>query len=362
MSGARPAWVRPEYDGELELTHGITPEALSACLDAHPEAKAAMIFTPTYYGVSCDVRALADICHERGLPLVTDDAWGLDYSFSERLPASALDQGADLVIGSVHKTLTGLSQTSVFSVRGDRIDRERLQRCFDLEESTSASALLLSSIDGARQQWVRDGDALARHALAMADRLRDRLTDVEGLRVVPAEALLGGPAAADADPTHVIVEVGDLGITGYEADDWLRDEHAVDVELADHRRLMALVTFAHDEADIDRLADALARLAGERGPRAGEPVRVADARTLVTEQAMLPREAFFAAGELVRPSDAVGRISADIVTPYPPGIPVLAPGEVITEPIVEHLEHVAALGGFVESATDQALDRFRVVT
>jgi arginine decarboxylase len=319
-----------------------------------------MIFSPTYYGVSCDVRALADICHERGLPLVTDDAWGLDYSFSERLPASALDQGADLVIGSVHKTLTGLSQTSVFSVRGDRIDRERLQRCFDLEESTSASALLLSSIDGARQQWVRDGDALARHALAMADRLRDRLTDVEGLRVVPAEALLGGPAAADADPTHVIVEVGDLGITGYEADDWLRDEHAVDVELADHRRLMALVTFAHDEADIDRLADALARLAGERGPRAGEPVRVADARTLVTEQAMLPREAFFAAGELVRPSDAVGRISADIVTPYPPGIPVLAPGEVITEPIVEYLEEIVANGAFLEGASDPALDSFRV--
>jgi arginine decarboxylase len=361
MSGARPAYVWPEYDRELELTHGITPAALREALDAHPAAKAAMIFTPTYYGVNCDVAALADACHERGIPLVSDDAWGLDFSFSGALPASAISRGADLAIGSVHKTLTALSQTSVLSVRGDLIDRERLQRCFELEESTSASALLISSIDGARAQFVRDGEALMAHALAMAERLRDRIGGIDGVEAVPAERLTGGPEAIEADASHVIIELGGIGISGYEADDWLRDEHSLDVELADHRRLMALVTYAHDEADVDRLAAALEQLAAEHHDDGGEPDRVAEPATLVTEQAMLPRDAFFAPSEMVAPRDAVGRVNADIVTPYPPGIPVLAPGEVITEAIVEHLEHVVALGGFVEGATDQALDRLRVV-
>jgi arginine decarboxylase len=363
MSGAQPVWVHPEGDAELELTHGITPAALARALDEHADAKAAMVFTPTYYGVSCDIRALADACHERAIPLVTDDAWGLDYAFSDRLPPAALACGADLAIGSVHKSLTGLSQTSVFSVQGDLIDTERLQRCFELEESTSASALLTSSIDGARLQWVRDGDDLAGHALAMAQRLRERLTGVPGLDVVAPDRLLGGPHALHVDPTHVIIEVGGLGITGYEADDWLRDEHAIDVELADHRRLMALVTFAHDETDVDRLASALEQLAGERADRDGdgEPKRLAPPAGLITEQVMAPRDAFFAAGEKVAPRDAIGRVSADIVTPYPPGIPVVGPGEVITAEIVDYAEAFVAEGGFVEGATDQALDRWRVV-
>jgi arginine decarboxylase len=361
LSGASPVWVHPEYDRELELTHGVTPAALEAALDAHAGAKAAMIFTPTYYGVSCDIRALAELCHARDLPLVTDDAWGLDYAFTDKLPPSALACGADLAIGSVHKSLTGLSQTSVFSVQGELVDRDRLQRCFELEESTSASALLTSSIDGARLQWVRDGDDLAGHALAMAARLRERIAAIDGLLAVEPGRLVRGPEATHVDPTHVLVELGGLGITGYQADDWLRDEHAIDVELADHRRLMPLVTYAHDEGDIDRLGSALEQLAAaHRGDGTGVE-RLADAQTLITEQVMPPRDAFFAPSDAVGPAEAVGRISADIVTPYPPGIPVLAPGEVITEAIVEHLERFVSLGGFVEGATDQALDRFRVV-
>jgi arginine decarboxylase len=355
MSGANPIWVRPEYDAELELAHGITPDSLREALDAHPEAKAAMVFTPTYYGTSADVSALAELCHGRGIPLVTDDAWGLDYSFADNLPPSALESGADLAIGSVHKTLTALSQTSVLTVKGDLVDVEHLQRCFELEESTSTNALLISSIDGARLQWQREGNELADHALRMAQRLRERLADVEGVEAVDPERLRG-PGAVHVDPTHVILE---LGMSGYEADDWLRDEHGIDVELADHRRLMPLVTYAHDEGDVDRLASALAQLAEEKSFDGVE--RVAHPDTLLTEQAMRPRDAFFAPPEMVRPSEAAGRINCDIITPYPPGIPVLSPGEVITEAIVEHLEHVVGLGGFVEGATDQALDRFRVV-
>src|SRR3954447_23899995 len=162
LSGAEPVYVDPYHDEELQITLGPTPDEFERILSMHPKGKAGLIFTPSYYGTSADVRAIADVCHARDIPLVTDDAWGLDYALSGHpdLPEGALAQGSDLAIGSVHKTLTGLSQTSVLSVGSDRIDTERLQLCFELEESTSASALLLSSIDGARAQFVREGREL----------------------------------------------------------------------------------------------------------------------------------------------------------------------------------------------------------
>src|SRR4051812_710799 len=161
LSGARPVYVDPYYDEELEVALTPLADDVAAALDAHPEARAAMVFTPSYYGTSADVAAFAEACHARDLPLVTDDAWALDYAFRSDadLPKGALEQGSDLAIGSVHKTLTGLGQTSVLSVGSDRIDTERLTLCFELEESTSASALLLSGIDPARAPFVRDGSA-----------------------------------------------------------------------------------------------------------------------------------------------------------------------------------------------------------
>jgi arginine decarboxylase len=325
-----------------------------------------MAFTPSYYGTSADVAAFAEACHARDLPLVTDDAWALDYAFrgDADLPKGALEQGSDLAIGSVHKTLSGLGQTSVLSVGSDRIDSERLTLCFELEESTSASALLLAGIDLARAQFVRDGSALLDRAVTSARRLRERLAaEVPELRVVASEELATRPGVAGVDPTHILIETASVGLTGYEADDWLRDERQVDVELVDHRRVMPLVTFAHGESDVDRLVRALRDLVDEKGePGADTPVRSLPSRAeLRTEQGMLPRDAFFAATESVKPREAAGRISAELVTPYPPGIPTIAPGEVLTDAIVGYLEEVVANGGFVEGAADPSLDSFRVV-
>jgi arginine/lysine/ornithine decarboxylase len=325
-----------------------------------------MVHTPSYYGTSAEVRALADLCHERGLPLVTDDAWGLDYALSGHpdLPKGALEQGADLAIGSVHKTLSGLGQTSVLSVGSDRIDTERLQLCFELEESTSASSLLLSSIDGARRQFVRDGKALLERAVDAARLMRERLAaDVPELRVIGVEELASRPGVVAVDPTHLLIETASVGLTGFEADDWLRDERQVDVELVDHRRIMPLVTFAHDEADVERFVRALRDLVDERGePGADTPVKPLPSRPDIrTEQAMLPREAFFARTETVKPREAAGRVSAELITPYPPGIPAVAPGEVLNDALIDYLEEIVANGAFVEGASDPSLGAFRVV-
>jgi arginine decarboxylase len=367
LSGARPVYVDPYYDEELEVALGPLPADLAAALEARPEAKAALVFSPSYYGTSADIAGLAEVCHARGLPLVTDDAWGLDYKLSGHpdLPDGALEQGSDLAIGSVHKTLTGLGQTSVLSVGSDRIDTERLQLCFELEESTSASSLLLSSIDGARRQFVREGRELLDRAVRSAKLARRRIAaEVPELPVVPTDQLASRPGVTAVDPTHLCIETAAIGLTGYQADDWIRDNHQIDFELVDHRRVMALITFAHGEHEIDRLVRALRSLVDAHRGGNGYPSGLNELPSraeLRTTQAMLPRDAFFARTETVKPKDAAGRVSAELVTPYPPGIPVLAPGETITEPIVGYLEEIVAAGAFIEGAADQSMSSFRVV-
>jgi arginine/lysine/ornithine decarboxylase len=365
LSGARPIYVDPYYDEELELAHVPLAEDIARALDAHPEAKAVMIFTPSYYGTSGDVKAIAELCHERGLPLVTDDAWGLDYALSGHpdLPEGALAQGSDLAIGSVHKTLTGLSQTSVLSVGSDRIDTERLQLCFELEESTSASGLLLSSIDGARAQFVREGKELLDRAVVSARLLRQRLAaEVPELRVIDPALLASTPGVTGVDPTHVLIETSSIGLTGYTATDWVREHRHIDVELVDHRRIMPLITFAHGEAEIDRLVHALRDLVDAHPSENGSDIPSFPSRPQIRSEApMLPRDAFFAATETVPFREASGRISAELVTPYPPGIPAVAPGELYTEENVSYLEALVEAGGFVEGASDPKLQKLRVV-
>src|SRR3954451_2616591 len=307
LSGARPVWVDPYYDEELEVALGPLPEDFAAALDAHPEARAGMVFTPSYYGTTADVRALADACHARGVPLVTDDAWGLDYALSGHpdLPEGSLAQGADLAIGSVHKTLTGLGQTSVLSMQGDLVDSERLKLCFELEQSTSTSTLLLLGIDSARHQFVHDGPELLDRAVRSARRLRERLAEeVPELRVVPVDQLAARDGVVSVDPTHPLIETWPVGLTGFEAADWLSDERQVAIELVDHRRIMPLITFAHGDEDVDRLVRALRELVDEQGT-AGQDARLdlPSRAELRTEQVITPREAFFAKTELVKPKD-----------------------------------------------------------
>jgi arginine/lysine/ornithine decarboxylase len=361
MSGARPVYVEPDYDERHELAHDVVPDELERVLDQHREARAVMVCSPTLYGVSGDVRRLTEICHERDLPIVVDSAWALDYAFHDELPPSAVECGADLVIGSVHKSLSGLSQTSILCVQGDRIDRDRLQLCFELEESTSASTLLLSSIDGARRQMVRDGERLIGGAIERARRLREAIVQIAGLDLLGDE-ILERPGAEARDPTHVAFDVARLGITGYQAADWLHEHHQVEFELMDHRRLMALVRFGDTDAGIERVIAALRALSAAHANGDGSDVpRIPGPTSIRTETVVLPRDAYLGSTRSVAARDAVGEVSAEMVTPYPPGIPVLAPGERITEEAVDYLERIVEAGAFVEGAIDQTLDRFRVV-
>jgi arginine decarboxylase len=361
ISGARPVYVDPVYDERWQLAHGIDPADLERTLNAHPEARAVMVFTPSYYGVSANVSAIADIAHAHDLPLLTDDAWGLDYSFCSRLPKSALESGSDLAIGSVHKTLNGFGQTSVLSVQGDRIDQSRLELVFELEQSTSASALLLSSIDAARRQFQRDGEELLGRAIDHALRVRAAIEELPGLNLL-GEEVLDNPGAIALDPTHVTFDVVGLGLTGYSAADWLTQHRGIHAELSDHRRMMMLISYADGDANIDRLIAALRDLVEHHADADPiVPVTVPSPDELRLETVMLPRDAFLGATESVPWREAAGRITAEMVCPYPPGIPIIAPGELLTQPVVEYLVETVAAGAMVEGAADESLETLRVV-
>ena len=362
LSGANPVYVDPEYDERWQVAHGVDPAAVARALAEHPEARAVMIFTPTYYGVSANVEAIAEVCHAHDVPLLTDDAWGLDYSFCTRLPKAALDSGADLAIGSVHKTLNGFGQTSVLSIQGDRIDPSRLELCFELEQSTSASALLLSSIDAARHQFVHEGEEILGKAIDRSLRLREALSELPGIDVL-SDDVLGTPGAFDFDPTHVTFDVIGLGLTGFAAADWLREHQQIHLELSDHRRLMALITYADDDAAIDRLIAAVRALVDAHHGKNSNAIipSVPHPAELRMETVVPPRAAFLGPTEMVPWREAKGRVSAEMICPYPPGIPITAPGERLTGAVVDYLQQLAAAGVMVEGAVDESLAQFRVV-
>jgi arginine decarboxylase len=361
MSGVRPVFLQPSIDDELDVEHGPTPEHVAEMLEANKDAKGVFIVSPDYYGVSCDVRGIAEECHKRNVPLIVDEAWGPHFAFHKELPPSAMECGADISFGSVHKTMNGLGQASIINLRGQLVDKDRFTLSFDLFEATSPSSLILASCDMARRQMVLNGQELWGRAIELGRHARSRLSNLPGLYVVGREVLEKQGAFA-LDETKLTVDVRGLGLSGYKASDWVLEQHKVTFELIDHRHLMAIISVGDTEETVDQMTDALIALHGwaER-TKPDEIVPLPHHRELGTELVMTPTEAFFAETRKVPLEEAAGEVIAEMVSPYPPGIPRLIPGERITETIVEYLRKGRDAGMFVVDPSDTELKTLRVV-
>ncbi|WP_158895204.1 aminotransferase class I/II-fold pyridoxal phosphate-dependent enzyme [Amycolatopsis anabasis] len=361
ISGVCPIWVRPRYDPELFLAHPPGPEEVRAALAEAPEAKGMLLITPTDYGTCADIRKVAEICHQNDRPLIVDEAWGAHFPFHDKLPTWAMDAGADLCVTSTHKMGGGLEQASVFHLQGDRVPADVLKARADLLGTTSTSALLFASLDAWRRQMVEQGAELLETALAHAATVRAAVDETEGLRAL-GEEFLGPKLAFEHDFLKIVIDVAGLGITGYQAADRLAEQH-IHVGLSDHRRIAAQITHADDEETVAALIRALRDLAArpEAAGRTRE-VELPAPDELILEMRMLPRDAFFAHAEHVPLEKATGRVSAEMISPYPPGVPVVAPGEVITEPIVRYLRSGLEAGMFLYDTADPELRTVRVVT
>jgi arginine/lysine/ornithine decarboxylase len=271
-----------------------------------------------------------------------------------------MDAGADVCVVSVHKMGAGFEQGSVFHVRGDLVDPSHIAACADLLMTTSPNVLLYAALDGWRRQMVQSGRGLLGAALDLAGAVREELAGTPGLHVLEKE-LVDREASHDLDRLQVLIDVSELGISGYQAADWLREHARLDVGLSDHRRILVTLSMADDDTTTARLRSAVDDLvtAAPELPRQ-PPVRIPMPSELELESVMSPREAFFGPVEHVPAEAAIGRIAAEQVTPYPPGIAVMVPGERINAEVVEYLRSGLRAGMVLPDATDPTLETFRV--
>jgi len=313
-------------------------------------------------GVAADVSGLADTCHAHGIPLIMDDAWGADFSFHPELPPGSMEAGADLAVASFHKSLTGLMQTSIILTQGERIDMERLQLALDGFETTSTSALLIASMDAARRAMALHGEQLLDRTLALSREGGRQIGELPGVRLLGPE-LDGRPGVAGRDETKIIVDVTGLGISGFQAADWLYEHRRVGAEHHDLHHLMFLVTVADDDAMIDRLVSAMRDLGAAAEGIAGgrELPSLPPVSQLVGDYVMPPREAFLGTTRRVALVDAAGEIAAEPVSPYPPGVPLLVPGQRVHDGHIEFLRKGLEVGMYVEGVSDPSLEQLRVV-
>jgi arginine/lysine/ornithine decarboxylase len=361
IAGIQPIWVQPRWDTELHLAHPPSPESIERSWAAHPDAAGLLITSPTPYGTCADLAAVVEICHRRGKPVIVDEAWGAHLPFSDELPTWAMDAGADVCVVSVHKMGAGLEQGSVFHLQGKLVDPTRLMECEDLLATTSSNVLLYAAMDGWRRQMVEQGAQLLGSALALARRTRERIEGIPGLHVLESE-LLGAAASHDLDRLQILIDLRQLGISGYQAADWLRAEQRINMGMSDHRRIGAQFTFADSDDTADALVHALGSLAEASAALApARPIMLPDPSAFEVEPAMLPREAFFAPAVEIPAEQSVGRVSIEQITPYPPGIPALLPGERINEQVLDYLTSGITAGMVIPDSADPELKTVRVV-
>lgn len=370
LSGAIPIFLNPEYDPVLDIAHSITPNAVQSALQQHPDAKAVLMVYPTYYGVCGNLSAIASITHQYNIPLLVDEAHGAHFAFHPELPTPALAAGADLTVQSIHKVLGAMTQASMLHIQGNRIDGDRISKALQLVQSTSPSYLLLASLDAARQQMALHGKMLMSRTLQLADQARTKISQIPRLSVLqipskPYQGGLGGsPDFVALDETRLTVTVSGLGLTGFEADEILDEKFAVTAEFASLQHLTFIISLGNTPADIQQLIQSFTILAKEYR-RTNLTVKSDLWQDHFTTQrddlCYSPREAFFAVSEILPLIQTNQRICAEIVCPYPPGIPVLMPGEVITKPVLDYLQQIQAMGGFITGCNDTSFKTLKVL-
>jgi arginine/lysine/ornithine decarboxylase len=359
LTGADPVYVSPTLHPDLNVGLGITPEQVALALDEHPDAKLVALVSPSYCGVASDLAGIAAVAHARGVPVHVDEAWGPEFHFHPQLPPSAMSSGIDTAVLSTHKVLGSLTQAAILNAQGSLVDVDRLSTTIDMVNTTSPSVLILASIDATRRQMALDGEELLDRTIALAQDARQRLQAIPGVGVLDAVQL----GVRDFDLTKLVVDVDGLQITGYEAEDILRNRFGVGPEMSDQVGLVFLVTIADTQESVDRLVDAFTTISRERhsGSIRRSSVRSSGSVVAPGDLVMTPRDAFFAASREVPLAGAEGAVSAELVLPYPPGIPVLAPGEVITADKIAYLQEGAAHGQYISGPADPTLTTIRVV-
>lgn len=359
FSGAQPIYIMPERDAERNMLFNVTPEAIAAALKAHPDAKAVLVTNPTYQGICTHLQEIARLVHQAGKVLLVDEAHGPHFKFHPDLPKTAIACGADICVQSTHKIISSMTQASLLLTRRT-VDVLKLKRILTLLMTTSPSYILMASLDLARMQMATRGKELLTVAIMLADEARAQINAIPGLTCFGRE-IVGRPGAFDLDVTKLCVDVSGLGYSGYQVSRLLNQKFKIQVEFADIDTILLIISIGNTSNDIASLVAGLTTIAREA------PVRAQPRRDRLLfpmelpEVVLSPREAVFAPTRKVFLKEAVGNVSAEIFSPYPPGIPLLNPGERITAAILNYLRELHVRGGQVQGQADSKLRTIKIV-
>ncbi len=357
LSGAMPVYLQPEINDRLGVAMGITEESLKKAIKENPHAKAVFIINPTYYGAASDLKSLVRIAHRHEMTVLVDEAHGAHMSFHSDFPLTAMEVGADMSAASIHKTAGSMTQSSVLLLRGNMVAPEKLKQVLNLTYTSSASYLLMCSLDIARKQLATEGSNLLEEALNLARMARDEINKIEGLYAFGKE-IVGTPGCFDFDETKLGINVSGLGYTGYEMEAKLRKEYNIQIELSDMNNILAIVSLGDKEENMATLINALKDIASKT-----EVIEHAKTVYIPQNPKMIvsPRDAFYSQKKKVPLESSVGEISGEMVMAYPPGIPVICMGERITEEIVDYIKILKEQRCQLQGAADPYIDSIMVL-
>ncbi|WP_081756641.1 aminotransferase class I/II-fold pyridoxal phosphate-dependent enzyme [Gorillibacterium massiliense] len=357
--GAKPIFLSPYRDKNLGIDHGVTTRSVRKALQAHPDAKAVLVINPTYYGVCANLKEIVDIVHDHNIPVLVDEAHGALLPFHDDLPISAMEAGADMAATSIHKLGGSLTQSSVLNVKAGRINPKRVQTIISMLTTTSTSYILLASLDAARRNLALNGREMAEKAIRLATYARGAINEIPGLSCF-GDDILGTEYAFDHDPTKINVHVRHLGITGYDAENWLREHYNIEVEMSDLYNILCFITPGDTEETVDTLISALRHMSELN-------YNIKTANELIVEipeipQLILtPRDAFYGDTEVIPFKESADRIIAEFIYVYPPGIPILLPGEVISQENIDFIMNHVDVGLPVKGPEDRTIQNIKVI-
>jgi len=352
LSGAMPVFVKPNIDKDLGIANDISYESVRETILEHPHAKAIFVINPTYFGVVSDLEKITKLAHEHDMQVIVDEAHGAQFYFSDQMPKSAMEAGADMSATSMHKTAGSLTQSSAILCQGDRVNHVRLRASLNMLQSTSPSALLIASLDVARKTMYFEGAKRIEKLLRMARDARQKLQEIPGISVY-GKVYFQQHGSFDYDETKIIIKVSDLGLSGFEAYKILRNESKIQLELAESHIVLAVLTIGTTQQHLNQLVSGFKKLSDTYYKQRDKLEKI-DFEYKFPETYTRPRDAYHAPTKVVTLDEAIDEIAAEQVMIYPPGIPIVIPGEIITQDVIDDIKFYLKKGSALQSDLDDS--------
>ncbi len=358
LSGATPIYMEPEIDEFLSISHGVSLETVRKSLKYNPDVKAVLIINPTYYGVTTDIKNISTLVHSYDIPLLVDEAHGPHLIFNEKLPICAMDADADICAQSTHKITSSLTQGSLLHVKSKYINPNKVRQVLNLLQTTSPSYIILASLDCTRRQLALNGKELIEKSIELSNYARNEINKIDSLYCF-GEELENGNGFFDFDPTKLTINCRKLGLTGYELDNILSTRYHIQLEMSDTYNGLAVGSFGDTKESIDALVRALKDIRKNTLPK--DINNFSMNLPKIPKQILNPRQAFQANKRLVPVDQSINKISGEFLLTYPPGIPILCPGEIITSEIIEYVKYIKSLGLFIQGTEDPSIKNIKIL-